>query len=740
MGEVSPASFADVTFALIQKVSPRKIKRSDIPNEAFHALREMVSSELSSISNPHFVAASPSGAPSNGNASDTVIEPIKQNFGLFEDEDSRMSGCESSEGSQSQFSIEEEPQKLLVKNRAVHYSSSASSLSQLTSSTKPLKQSTKARRLTELRAARRKAAETDETHVFACTEENLPTVFGEWYDGLLDANEQPVKCYQLIANSLKKFFVTNTFGNAVETMVGDFLKAHVVRSCAELNSHYESSPASDADRRLRETQLQILLELYISYLDPSASSRLPEIVKKMRIVYFVANPSRMRTFLEEQVADNFVHLVPKLVAEIFDELCIQLPHDLEEYDSVWNKDDDLSFPLFNQKAGTTAQLQQIDQLIEEVQPQEQEAPVNGKAKGAKKKAEQHVESAPVQTENTSESPPRKTSQRKSSRLHAPRTIPETPEEKLRERVKEENNEVVKATPMAKVCGNPKRRHSRLTELVRISEERAKIPRAAAIASAKACKAMIQATQSIVPTTRESLLGLHTPSPRPQRAKSNLLSKFANTVNKDSKSNDAEVPMRVLRSSSTSQNNLAKRATDSKPNSTEPPEKKSRLTSSASAPAIAPATPNNNVGIDDILGKEQLLRFQRRVDEINKIKEADEDEVYCEPILRRTSLFDEEVVTPPNGKMQQNRTRRVVTASSAAHLAHTLLNVDNDTPLQVWKLPKNLQSPEKMPRMIRTGLSAVKMKKIQRMREQSTSTPSTPGSHRSERSNEAESLA
>ncbi|KIH53785.1 hypothetical protein ANCDUO_16076, partial [Ancylostoma duodenale] len=131
--------------------------------------------------------------------------------------------------------------------------------------------------------------------------------------------------------------------------------------------------------------------------------------------------------------------------------------------------------------------------------------------------------------------------------------PRNPGRKLREKVKEdEEPEVVKATPMAKVCGNPRRRHSRISELVRISEERAKIPRAAAIASAKACKAIIQASQSVMPTTRDSLLGLHTPSPRPQRAKSNLLSKFTNTVNKDSKNKEAEeVPMRVLRSSSTS---------------------------------------------------------------------------------------------------------------------------------------------------------------------------------------------
>ncbi|KAK6725716.1 hypothetical protein RB195_004186 [Necator americanus] len=736
MGEVSSASFADVTFALIQKVSPRKIKRSDIPNEAFHALRKMVSNELSSIPSPHFVAALPSGAASNGNLPEDIVEPVRPNFGLFEDEDSRMSGCESSEGSQSQCSIEDEPQRLLAKSRVGGYSSSASSLSQLNSPPKSLKQSTRARRLTELRAARRKAAQTDETHMFCCSEEDLPVVFGQWYDGLLDAGEQPVKCYQLIVNSLKKFFVTNTFGNAVETMVSDFLRAHVIRSCAELNRQYEVS-TTDSERRLRETQLQVLLEVHISHLDPKGPSRVPDIVRKMRIVYFVANASSMRTFLEEQVADNFVHLVPKLVAELFDELCIQLPHDLEEYDSVWNKDDDLSFPLFNQKGGNPTQQQQLDQLIEEVQAPEEE-PVNGKIKGAKKKSDRGVE-VNIQTAKDDESQSGKTTQRKSSRLHPPRTIPETPEEKLRERVKDEEVEVVKATPMAKVCGNPRRRHSRLSELVRISEERAKIPRAAAIASAKACKAIIQASQSVVPTSRDSLLGLHTPSPRPQRAKSNLLSRFSNTVNKESKDKEAEeVPMRVLRSSSTSHNTPPKRAADVKPSSSEPPEKKTRLSSSAtSAPTSTPVNSPSTAGIDEILGKEQLSRFQRRVEEINNIKELDESEVYYEPLLRRTSLYDEEVVSLPNGKIQQNRTRRLITPSSAAHLAHTLLNVDNDTPLEVWKLPRNLPSPEKMPRMIRTGINAIKMKKIQRMREQCCSAPSPTGSRESERSTETE---
>lgn len=724
MGEISPASFADVTFALIQKISPRKLKRSDIPNETFHALREMVSNELSSVSS-NFETTLSNDVPSNDHTSGTDSNKIS--FGLFDDEDSRMSGRESSEGSQSQYSVEDGLSKQALKGGIAGYSSSASSQSQLASPPKSLKQSTRARRLTELRASRRMAEETRDAHLFVCSEEDLPKVFEQWYNSLLDGGDQPVKCYHLVINSLTKFFITNTFGNTIEAMVYEFLRNHVIRSCADLNSQYEGSSA-DGERRLRELQLQILLEFHASYLDSSASPRLLDIVRKMRIVYFIASASKMRSFLEEQIADNFFHLIPRLVADVFDELCIQLPDDMEEYDSVWNKDEDLSFPLFQQKETNTTQLQQLDQLIEEIRAQDEE-PTNGKnsAKTLKRKYMSVIEQIP--TVDVSYSPPR--SQRKSLRRRPTRTIPETPEEKLRAVVKNEVTEVVKATPMAKVCSNTRRRKSKLSDLVRISEERAKIPREATLASAMASKTVIQASHCTVTTSRDGLLGLHTSLPRTHKAKSNLLSKFTNiSSNNSTKNNEngGKTSTRVLRSYIAVKNSQCKRMVEPKPTSCEPPEKRTH-------PCHIPMAPTSPSEIDEIVGKEQLERFRRRVEEINNIKDIDDNQIYYEQLTRRSSLFDEDIVNSTSDKsVQQNRTRRVITPSSAAHLAHTLLNVNNDTPLEVWKLPRNLLSPEKMPRMIRTGVSAVKMKKIQRMRDQCRTTSPT-SSQQSEHSGE-----
>ncbi|KAJ1349827.1 hypothetical protein KIN20_005480 [Parelaphostrongylus tenuis] len=731
MGEVSPASFADVTFALIQRISPRKLKRSDIPNETFHALREMVSAELSSISSS-FVTTIPTNVASNEHLTETVVDSSKINSGLYDDDDSRMSGCESSEGSQSQYSVEDELSKHTFKGpgRVAGYSSSTSSQSQLATTTKPLKQSTRARRLTELRASRRLANETKEAHLFTCSEEDLPKVFEQWYNNLLDSGDPPVRCYHLVVNSLTKFFIVNTFGNTVEAMVCDFLRNHVIRSCAELNSQYDGSSTADGERRLRELQLQVLLELYASYLDSAnAPPRLLDIVRKMRIVYFIASASKMRSFLEEQIADNFFHLTPRLVADVFDELCIQLPDDMEEYDSVWNKDDDLSFPLFQQKETNATQLQQLNQLIQEIRSPDEES-VNGKtnAKALKRKIRPEVEK---KVSTVTKSPFRGRKRRR----RYPRAIPETPEEKLRTIVKEETTEVVKATPGTKLCRNTRRRKSKeMTQLIRISEERAKIPRAAALASAKASRAIVQASQCPLPTSRDCLLGLHTPPPRAQRAKSNLLSKFTNLSSDDStkgREDDGEASTRLLRSCTAALSSPpCKRVPEPKSASSEPSEKGTRLCYPDPSSSDPPSE------IDEIVGKEHLERFQRRVEEINNIDDVDDNEVYYEQITQRKNLFDEDIINSTSGKsMQQNRTRRVIRPSSAAHLAHLLLNVNNDTPLEVWKLPRGLISPEKMPRMIRTGVSAVKMKKIQRMRDQCRATSPT-SSRQSEHSGES----
>lgn len=70
----------------------------------------------------------------------------------------------------------------------------------------------------------------------------------------------------------------------LQTMVHDFLRNHVIRSCAELNRQYEVS-TTNGDRRLRETQLQVLLELYSCHLDSKASPKATEVNSLFRLLF-----------------------------------------------------------------------------------------------------------------------------------------------------------------------------------------------------------------------------------------------------------------------------------------------------------------------------------------------------------------------------------------------------------------------------------------------------------------------
>uniref|UniRef100_A0A1I7WJZ2 AAA_8 domain-containing protein n=1 Tax=Heterorhabditis bacteriophora TaxID=37862 RepID=A0A1I7WJZ2_HETBA len=86
----------------------------------------------------------------------------------------------------------------------------------------------------------------------------------------------------------------------------------------------------------RHVVMENAVEMHLLYLDPM-NTTITDAVKKLRFIYIVGSASLMRTFLEEQVSDNFAHLIPRQVMELFNELCISVPADLEEYDSVWNK-------------------------------------------------------------------------------------------------------------------------------------------------------------------------------------------------------------------------------------------------------------------------------------------------------------------------------------------------------------------------------------------------------------------
>ncbi|CAJ0577456.1 unnamed protein product, partial [Mesorhabditis spiculigera] len=65
--------------------------------------------------------------------------------------------------------------------------------------------------------------------------------------------------------------------------------------------------------------------------DENLSTFLRNMTSDFRFIFMATDSSRMRKFLEEAVSDSFAHIIPRTLAEIYDELCVSLPYDLEEY-------------------------------------------------------------------------------------------------------------------------------------------------------------------------------------------------------------------------------------------------------------------------------------------------------------------------------------------------------------------------------------------------------------------------
>uniref|UniRef100_A0A1I7WJY6 Rab3 GTPase-activating protein catalytic subunit n=1 Tax=Heterorhabditis bacteriophora TaxID=37862 RepID=A0A1I7WJY6_HETBA len=222
-------------FFLEFRVSPRKMNKRDIP---FDSLRELVSNEFllkpqlhSHLFSPFSSQTSSINGTGNGyhqsNEGDTAAPFV---LGLFEEDDSRMSGCESSEDSHSRYSYEEE------SSRTTGY---------------------------------------------------LNNVF-----------RVRVLCFRILITIFHVYLYLMSF------------------------LYFDSS------------------------IDPDNQG-----------VHLIV-------FLDCAEHNLFAHLIPRQVTELFNELCISVPADLEEYDSVWNKDEDLSFPLFNR---TNGHAKQLEKLMEETQ-------------------------------------------------------------------------------------------------------------------------------------------------------------------------------------------------------------------------------------------------------------------------------------------------------------------------------------------------------------------------------------
>ncbi|CAI4230251.1 unnamed protein product [Auanema sp. JU1783] len=550
-------------------------------------------------------------------------------------------------------------------------------------------QNIRLKRLQELRNNRRTSLLHSQAIEFENLTNGFPEVYFDWYNECVkNMLKDPVYFYQCMVNSFKHYHQKH-FSNTNHE--GDFvalLKNKLLYSSKELTIKYTDVTQS----AIFEVKTQILLQFHVLWL--TSTGTVDEVVKNLRCLYIWTDPTTMKSFLEETVCDLFAHVIPKVICQVFEELCVALPVDLEEHNLVDETDEPLPWITEN---NNSSQLKELHKIIEET------ALDLESSKEDRKKKKETLKNAKL-SEPKIVSPSKPLSQLRK----VPKIVPETPEEKLMiHKDNPENAEVVKQTPMAKLRGINKKGSKRLSELVKLSEERTRPKRAAAIVAAKAVL-----NSSVAPNSnKELLLGLNTPSPRPNRsARLNLIDRFAATP-ETRRSTRKLNPGRKSSEEDLSSGNSAKRArTDG-------------YDSSSSKSASKSDALGEQIGFTS----EQLKRYKQRMMEIsrNKVFEPVDSEN-----RERTSLFEEhelEQSRMDEKNVQKNRTGRLVRAqcSSTVHIAHILLNVHNPSPLEPFKTGKVAgANTTKIQKLVRIAKKKDKIK-LNRLRNRNRNQRSSP---------------
>ncbi|CAI2296762.1 unnamed protein product [Caenorhabditis sp. 36 PRJEB53466] len=564
-------TFEDAAFEMLSTVSPIKLPREDIP---FESVREIVLNE--------------------------ILRSKKQKQGNRKNMDELLDEMPSSSSSSSHVAadgdastllergtmtdeVETTPRPIAAQLYGGHTRSSStcsSSTPQESSETKKKPLNYREKRLAEIRQNRlKKYRESAEVVEFKCEESGLAEIFCKFYAELID--EEPAGAatiYFRLVESLDVYFRAKTWESNCPKLLCEFLAEHIIKTCQQLNEYHESRNSSD-ERRAKECQVQVLLTLHV-YVVTEERRYLDEAIHKLRMIYISVGAERLRNFVEESVTDVYWELIGDGLATIYDELCISLPADLQQYDNGLFKmtEADESNLIVKRRNGAANRLEQmlletsseygVGGRIPAVVALAMEAPIVRRSlKRRQQETPQEVLSPQRATRSSSsadykhffvEDTPDEKYQKRATKKERKRKrggedddgIEEEEEEEGEEEgegeeeageqtIGEQIEEEVKQTPMAKLRqaaqkqGN--RCSKRLSDLVKLSEERAQIPRKARENLDKILERAKAATplRSVARQTRKSVLfgSAATPTNSPAgmstrgAARASLIAKF-----------------------------------------------------------------------------------------------------------------------------------------------------------------------------------------------------------------------
>ncbi|GMT00214.1 hypothetical protein PENTCL1PPCAC_22388, partial [Pristionchus entomophagus] len=572
----------------------------------------------------------------------------------------------------------------------------------------------RSRQLREIRAVRLKARATDEVVQLDCSLDDLPSCLRSEFDQLLRREKaHSVIVYNIVINSLKKYFKKEEGRGSIESRISDFLLSRFIISSVKTRNILEDE-MKGMEEAMMEVTSMILLQLYC-VLHTAEKERVDktELVKKLRYIYIHNCSSALKGVLDEEITDVFGSSLPLFISDLFMEVGVDdhIPVDLEDAVEAERRNASLSVsstvspatnspPRYVIHGLTSLQIASSKEEVEKTSPSgglrpslssrleamldeflEEEEPMS---EGGRSTQSQSSQSQGVKRKAPPATPNREDRPARCRRVF----VPETPDEKngeeregrkTRSQMKDDIKEVVKMTPMEKVMRAKRstRGELKLAEIVKTSCDSPSLTGVASALRSRGIREEADTRSSrrngnvLFPSETllsraEFLSANRDKGEKKSRVRLNLTTKLGTTIRGEEKDE------RRIRK---------KRKTD------------------------------GNIGAL-VLDSDATSKYRKRMKETLAEGNKDDDtEVFYGRMSNRVGLFDDRHERE-EAKVVYNRAGRVVYSPSCVFVAHTLLNVHNKTPLLPSK-PSISSAEFKMNRLVRPASKGnrLKLKKL-----------------------------
>ncbi|XP_042352792.1 treslin [Plectropomus leopardus] len=151
------------------------------------------------------------------------------------------------------------------------------------------------------------------------------------YERTLEERDSPLLTgVQQLLFAVKTFLMTES---DLEAKISLFVQQHLLKTGKSIRQLY--STAADAESKVRECELQVLLRLQLCRLFSAEQSdsldvdqMAEEVAEMLRIISLTKDPVCLARFLEDEVLPGFLTAIPRVLADIYHSLGTQLPEAL----------------------------------------------------------------------------------------------------------------------------------------------------------------------------------------------------------------------------------------------------------------------------------------------------------------------------------------------------------------------------------------------------------------------------